>query len=144
MNRDDLARGLTAWPLAALLTLVAIPGDWDMGVLSILGVLVGTAAAFTALGAVVWLPLADSVLRRTRDRIWVQISTVGALGAVLGGTSMLTLTLASGNATWPPSLTPIFVYALASAAASLAGFGIAWTRASRRLPLRRRRTFTPA
>ncbi|MEZ2371540.1 hypothetical protein [Arthrobacter sp. RCC_34] len=127
MRAKELVWGVAAWPLLAVMGLLAAPGDGDVPMGTLLALLLGTALVFAALGAAIWLPLALLVERRfARLSDLARTVIITALGFGIGALFVTVLTLLSGNATWPESLGLILRAGTAAALASLAGCLVAY------------------
>ena len=136
MGARELAWGILAWPIVAVLALLRTAGSWDVSGGSAAGILAGTAAAFAVAGALLWLPSSLWLDRRTRrfPRIG-QVAAFLGLGLVIGAAASTALVLASGNATWPSSAGLITEYAVTAGIASLLGRLLAATLRAKRLPI---------
>jgi hypothetical protein len=126
MRTTQLAWGVVAWPVAAVLALVLTVREWDMSVSSALGVLAGTALAFTLAGVLVWLPAGVWLARRVgRWPVMESGIAFAGLGFFLGGVLALASALVLGNLTWPSSLGPLLQLATTAACASALGWLLA-------------------
>ncbi|PPG60832.1 hypothetical protein C5C27_08670 [Rathayibacter sp. AY2B7] len=136
MGARELAWGILAWPIVAVLALLRTAGSWDVSGGSAAGIVAGTAAAFAVAGALLWLPSSLWLDRRTRrfPRIG-QVAAFLGLGLVIGAAASTALVLASGNATWPSSAGLITEYAVTAGIASLLGRLLAATLRAKRLPI---------
>jgi hypothetical protein len=133
MSVRELAWGVLAWPVAGLLLLLASPGDGDVSIESMIGLLTVMVAAYSAAGALLWLPASVWLSRVTRAYGQIRRGVAfGALGFALGFIVMMILALASGNFTVPNTYGVVLGFSVSTAAASLAGWVIAINLARRR------------
>ncbi|MDQ0708612.1 Kef-type K+ transport system membrane component KefB [Arthrobacter woluwensis] len=128
MRVKELVWGVAAWPLLAVMGLLAAPGDGDLPMGTLLTLLLGTALVFAALGAAIWLPLALLVERRlARLSDLARTAIITTVGFGIGALFVTVLTVHSRNASWPESLGLILTAGTAAALASLAGCLLAYT-----------------
>ncbi|WP_243074353.1 hypothetical protein [Microbacterium sp. SS28] len=74
MRVRDFAWGIPVWGAAPVVMAFAVSGpldQWDMSIGASVGVLVGFAAAFAGVGAIIWIPAAVWLERVTRSTPWV-------------------------------------------------------------------------